>query len=132
MRLGGKRILKWQRLKIGGLILFCVVMSSFATASPPTQQITIHTFFPHYSPKYVQVVMGTPISWKNPTKTHHSITHDECTTGQGCAFDSGPIGPNQTFFIDHLAPGYYPYHCSFHPVMRGVLVVRDFAPSRES
>lgn len=130
-----KRFPVYKTLKIRGLILMMVgtfLLGSFASAAPTTLRITISTFSPHYSPELVHIGTGTPISWENRTSTLHSITHDGCTTGQRCAFDSGPIGPNQTFQIDHLPPGSYPYHCTFHPIMRGVLVVLESDLSSES
>lgn len=134
-----KMMRKWslvyEPLKIRVLVLILVgmfLMGSIASAAPTTLRITIGTFFPHYSPKLVRIETGTPISWVNQTSTLPSITHDGCTTGGRCAFDSGPIGSNQTFRIDHLPPGYYPYHCSFHPIMRGVLVVLESDLSSES
>ena len=94
-------------------------------AAPPGLRITIGTFSPHFSPKLARIKTGTSISWINPTTTLHSITHDGCITGQQCAFDSGPMGRNQTFSINDLPPGSYPYHCSFHPIMRGFVVVLE-------
>ncbi len=128
LRMMWKRFLGPQFLKINGLILLGLSMfllESFVSAAPPTLRITIGTFSPHYSPKLVHIQTGTPVSWENRTSILHTITHDGCTTGGTCAFDSGPIGPNRTFNIDHLPPGRYPYHCSFHPIMRGTLVVLD-------
>jgi len=134
-----RMIRKWslvyEPLKIRGLVLLVMSMfllGSFASAAPPTLRITISTFPPHYSPELVHIGTGTPISWENRTSTLHSITHDGCNTWQRCAFDSGPIGPNGTFQIDHLPPGSYPYHCTFHPIMRGVLVVLESDLSSKS
>ena len=72
---------------------------------------------------HLEVRTGTTISWENPTSNLHSITEDGCRRNETCAFDSGPIGPNQTFTLVQLPPGQYSYHCSYHPIMRGVLVV---------
>lgn len=130
-----KQLLGYEPLKIRGLNLMMVLtllMSSLVSAAPLTQRITIGTFSPHYSPKLVHIETGRSISWVNRTSTLHSITHDGCITGQRCAFDSGPIGPYGTFQIEHLLPGSYPYDCSFHPIMRGVLVVRASSLSSES
>ena len=121
-----KRTLLSQQLIRGRLLLLMVgmfLMGSFAVAAPATLRITIGTFAPYYSPTSVHIGTGTPISWDNPTADLHSITHDGCKTGEGCAFDSGPLGRNGTFTLRHLPPGSYSYHCSFHPIMRGVLVV---------
>lgn len=129
-----KRSFVYQPLRKAGLVLLMIgmlLMGSFATAAPSTIRITISTFSPYYSPKSVQVGTGTPIYWENPTLDIHSITHDGCRAGERCAFDSGAIGPNRTFTVQHLPPGYYPYHCSFHPIMRGVVVVLESSSPNE-
>ena len=130
-----KRAYGYRPLKIGRFPLLMVTllwMSSIATAAPSTLKITIGTFSPYYSPKLVHIGTGTPISWDNPTSGLHSITHDGCKTGERCAFDSGAIGPKGTFTLHHLPPGSYSYHCSLHPIMRGVLVVLDSAIPSET
>ena len=114
-----------QRNILGLVIASLFAMASLAIAAPLTARITIHTFAPYYSPTLVRIGTNTPISWNNPTSALHSITHDECQSGAHCAFDSWPLGPNSTFTIPQLSPGSYHYHCSFHPIMQGVLVVQD-------
>jgi hypothetical protein len=124
-------------LKRGGVILLLAIlflMAPFANLAfsgvPSSFRIIIGTFFPYYSPEFVHIGTGTSVSWENPTSDLHSITHDDCKAGGRCAFDSGPLGPNGKFTVRHLPPGEYPYHCSFHPIMRGVLVVTESgAPS---
>ncbi len=101
------------------------VLGSFASASPSGLRITIKTFAPYYSPTSVHVNSNTSVSWTNPTAALHSITHDDCKDGPRCVFDSGPLGPDGTFMLHQLPPGSYSYHCTFHPIMRGVLVVTD-------
>ena len=107
------------------ICLFLFLMVPFATAATSKLHITIGTFSPYYSPNLAHIRTGSPITWENPTATLHSIRHDGCTSGDRCAFDSGAIGPNRTFTVHHLQAGYYPYHCSFHPIMRGVVVVLE-------
>lgn len=105
------------------LIVSLFLIAPFALAGPSSFRIILGTFSPYYSPKSAHIRTGTPISWENPTADLHSITHDGCKTGERCVFDSGPLGPNRTFTLRHLPPGQYPYHCSFHPIMQGTLVV---------
>lgn len=107
------------------LLVGFFIIGSLAVAAPSTLRITIGTFAPYYSPAFVHINTSTSIFWDNPTAVLHSITHDGCKKGDRCAFDSGPLGPNGTFTVYHLPPGSYPYHCSFHPIMRGVLVVQE-------
>lgn len=121
---------------IGGAFAFlvgCLLLTNpLAIAAPSAFRIIIGTFSPYYSPNVVHIGAGTSVSWENPTLDLHSITHDGCKTGERCAFDSGPLGPNGTFTVRHLPPGHYPYHCSFHPIMRGTLVVTEPHPSNET
>ncbi|MCA9470508.1 MAG: hypothetical protein MRJ96_06155 [Nitrospirales bacterium] len=111
-------------------LLVCLTfVSALASGVPPAQRIVMGTFSPYYSPAVAQVPNGISISWENPTATIHSITHDGCKAGERCAFDSGPVGPSQTFLLEELSPGMYPYHCTFHPIMRGLLVVHESDPT---
>lgn len=133
-RCEGYEFLKRGRLAI--IIGFLVVIAPFAldnlSAAPSSLRIILGTFSPYYSPKFAHIRTGTLISWENPTADLHTITHDGCKTGEECAFDSGPLGPNRTFTLHHLAPGQYPYHCSFHPIMQGTLMVTESDTSRET
>ena len=126
----GKKVLARRCLAI--LMVNISLMVSLASAAPSHLTITMSTFFPYYSPKSVQIRSGASISWENPTADLHSITHDACRTPGPCAFDSGAIGPNRTFTLNQLPPGHYPYHCSFHPIMRGTLVVIESDTSNET
>ena len=122
----------YESLKRGRFVLLIVCLFLIApvamaanSVTPSSLRIILGTFSPYYSPKFVHIRTGTPISWENPTADLHSITHDGCKTGERCAFDSGPLGPNRTFTLRHLPPGHYPYHCSFHAIMQGTLVVTE-------
>ena len=121
-----------QRGIISLFLCSLLVLGSLAMAAPSTFRITIGTFAPYYSPTLVHIDTGTAIAWDNPTAALHSITHDGCIKGARCAFDSGPLGPNGTFTVHHLPSGSYPYHCSFHPIMRGVLEVIESYPPNEA
>ena len=97
-----KRTLLSQQLMRGGLVLLMVgmvLMGSFAVAAPSTLRVTIGTFAQYASPTFVHIGTGTPIFWDNPTADLHSIIHDGCKTGERCAFDSSPLGPNGTFTV---------------------------------
>jgi len=130
-----RRVRESVSLKKGlpGIVMISLfVVGSLAVAAPSTLRITIRTFAPYYSPTFVHINTNTSISWENPTSALHSITHDDCRNGAQCAFDSGPLGPNSNFTVHQLSPGSYSYHCSFHPIMRGVLIVKDTDNSNET
>ena len=98
------------------------------TATPPYTAIVIDSGSPYFVPKSATVSTGSPIRWDNPTPTEHTITHTGCLEdGEGCAFDSGILLPNNSFTLPGLAPGRYPYLCRVHPIMRGTIIVTDAA-----
>ena len=78
---------------------------------------------PIIKPSIAVLKPGTPIHWINPTASVHTIRHDDCVGERSCAFDSGPVKPNESYVLPELPEGRYGYHCALHPVMRGVLVV---------
>ena len=98
-------------------------------ATPPYTAIIIDNGSPYFVPKSATVSTGAPIRWENPTPTEHTITHVGCLEdGQGCAFDSGIVLPNDTYTHPGLAPGKYQYLCRIHPIMHGTIIVTDSAP----
>ncbi len=106
------------------VLLLSLLFAGAALAAPAQPAIRMDILWPYYHPAVAQVPTRTPIEWANPTSLPHTVTHDGCTAG-ACAFDSGPVRPGDIFTLPGLPPGRYSYHCSLHPVMRGVLVVQD-------
>jgi nitrite reductase (NO-forming) len=45
-------------------------------------------------------------------------------TADDGAFDSGNVDPGQSWRRRFDTPGTYPFHCTPHPFMKGVIVVR--------
>ena len=115
--------MSWFTIALTAWLLMVGVLPG--VASPPRLYITIESESPYFQPAVVTATAGTAIRWENPTATHHTITHDGCITDDPCAFDSGSIGPNETYTVPGLPPGSYPYHCRLHPIMRGVLTMSD-------
>jgi plastocyanin len=71
-----------------------------------------------YSPDQVSVKMGTRVVWTNSGAVAHTVTADD-----GTSFDSGSIDPKTSFALTATAAGTFAYHCTFHPWMKGTLVV---------
>src|SRR5919106_946457 len=117
------------------MIGFLVLMASSPSHSDTgTVEITMGNWAPYYQPSSAVMVSGTSVRWTNPTASPHTIRHDGCLSEGPCAFDSGPVFPDNSFSLPPLAPGLYPYHCELHPVMRGMLIVdapetRQVAPA---
>ena len=65
------------------------------------------------------VAPGTKINIANNDTVEHSVTSD--TAG---AFDQDVDGNEKATLTAPSQPGEYPFHCSYHPNMKGVVVVR--------
>jgi plastocyanin len=62
---------------------------------------------------------GAQVSVINKDSAEHTVTSD--TAG---AFDAEVQGNKQATFSAPTTPGSYPFHCTYHPSMHGVLVVQ--------
>jgi plastocyanin len=67
----------------------------------------------------VTIATGTAVVWKNNDDDPHTVTADDGS------FDSKGLGQGDTFRHVFTKPGTYPYHCSAHPYMKGVVVVEN-------
>jgi plastocyanin len=93
---------------------------SASTAAPPvaaaTATITIDNF-KFASPPSVSP--GATVAVKNADPMEHSVTADS-----GNAFSVDIDGGESATFTAPTTPGTYNYHCSYHPMMHGQLIVK--------
>jgi plastocyanin len=78
-----------------------------------------------YNPSPVNVSVGRTVSWKNNDITAHTVTEGNPsgnTPSNG--FDSGILGPGQTFKHVFEKPGMVGYFCRLHPFMLGQVIVK--------
>jgi plastocyanin len=132
-----------MRLRYGLFLAFTVACgsggSSYSTSPPPPPppgppppptgtvavSITNYTF----SPDTTRISAGQSVRWSNDDAVAHTVTSDMGATlnsgnlsGTGTdGYGNMTAGANytQSFF----SKGNYPYHCSNHPNMKGVVVV---------
>jgi plastocyanin/sugar lactone lactonase YvrE len=71
-----------------------------------------------FSPATVEVPAGTVITFDNQDTTAHTATS---TDG---AFDSGNLNPGESYSITLDKPGTYTYTCTYHPNMKGTIIVK--------
>lgn len=71
-----------------------------------------------YEPNELKVAVGTTVTWTNTGGAAHTVTSDD-----GTSFDSGPIQPEKQFSRVMDRAGAFPYHCTFHPYMKGTVMV---------
>ena len=70
-----------------------------------------------FKPATITVAAGTSVSWTQKDDDPHTVTADDGS------FDSKGLGQGDTFAHTFVAAGRYPYHCSAHPFMKGVVIV---------
>lgn len=64
------------------------------------------------------VAPATVITFVNTDETRHNVTADDKS------FASPTVTKASTTFAAPSKPGTYPFHCTIHPSMHGMLVVR--------
>ena len=71
-----------------------------------------------FTQERIEVTAGTTIRWTNNDQLQHSVTANDGS------WDSGLINPGGTWTHTFAQPGEYAFHCTPHPFMKGVVVVR--------
>lgn len=80
-----------------------------------TKVVTIEGLTFH--PAVLTVKQGDTVIWKNADLYAHTATAQ-------AAFDSKEIAPNGTWKFTAKNKGSFPYICTLHPTMKGMLVVK--------
>jgi hypothetical protein len=80
------------------------------------------------------ITAGDIVTWTyNQGTEGHTVTHcgDSCSApASSPLFDSGNLGPGQTYSFTFEAPGRYLYYCVFHPpFMQATVVVQAAQPT---
>ena len=78
-----------------------------------------------YDPSPLNVAVGRTVLWINSDNTAHTVTEGNPsgnTPSNG--FDSGILGPGQTFKHAFDKPGTVSYYCTLHPSMLGQVIVK--------
>jgi len=73
-----------------------------------------------YYPNSVTVKVGSTVTWRNDdTQFSHTVTS---TTN---VFDSKNMDRGVVYSYTFKKPGKYPYTCTYHPYMQGMVIVTD-------
>lgn len=71
-----------------------------------------------FTPARIEIPAGSTVVWTNADPLQHTVTADDKR------WDSGLIDANGTYRRRFDRPGTYTFHCTPHPFMKGVVVVR--------
>jgi len=69
-----------------------------------------------FYPQTLKVKKGTVVEWKNDDVVPHTAT--------SASFDSGSLGAGKSWRHTFTETGQFPYACTFHPTMTGVVIVK--------
>jgi plastocyanin len=69
-----------------------------------------------FYPASIEVKKGSVVEWKNDDLVPHTATSP--------SFDSGSLTSGQSWRHTFTAAGTFPYVCTFHPNMKGVVIVK--------
>lgn len=102
------------------------VSSTSATLAAPAQRqsnaaqpahVTIRLL--KFSPQAIEVEAGEMVEWENSDLTPHTVTSEG-----GSDLNSGSIDAGGTWRHTFTQPGTFAYFCTFHPEMKGSVIVK--------
>jgi plastocyanin len=108
---------------LGMVSIFTVGNGASGVASPAasgagatsTSAVEINDFA--FNPATIEVPVGTTVTWTNQDSAPHTATADDGS------FDTGRLDQGQRGSVTFDQPGTYTYICTFHPNMKGTVVV---------
>jgi len=71
----------------------------------------------------VEILVGDTIVWKNADTSFHTVTSGSEAKGLDGIFDSKEFAPGKSFTYKFSEIGVFPYYCTLHPWMSGVVNV---------
>ena len=86
----------------------------------PVEGATVSTI-ENFSYTPTQIGVGDTLTWTNVDGVPHTVTAG--SDGEAVSFDSGLIGPGQSFAVRFDQAGLFPFACALHPSMTGTVSV---------
>ena len=87
-----------------------------APAAPGVGYVKILNFV--YTPSVIRINVGGTVTWQNAESDPHTVTSEI-----GNEMNSGNLTRQQFYVHTFTKPGVYPFHCLFHEVMQGTVIV---------
>lgn len=122
-------IKRWLTLAAAAVVLTGCYHQAPNTSPTPTPvgeamtetEVSIEVKDFAFSPATITVKPGAKISVTNQDSVGHTLTSDD-----GKSFDTKLVAQGQSATITApTTPGSYPFHCTPHPYMKGILVVKE-------
>jgi plastocyanin len=118
----------------------CPTYREEVTAGRGAEEQTVPMEECAYTPTILYVDEGTEVTWINMDGVPHTVTGAQLSWGsheyippQPREADGTPSEESSEGVVRHRFddPGVYPYHCTLHPGMVGVVVVGDVEAAKE-
>lgn len=87
-----------------------------AARSPRAVAVKIRDF--EFGPRTLRITRGTRVTWSDADTTNHTVTFAKGRPG-----DLGNLDPGDMVSAHFTRAGIYAYVCTYHPNMRGRVVV---------
>jgi plastocyanin len=92
--------------------------SGAAPSGPAVQSATVTIKSFKFGPPTIVVKKGGRVKFDNADAAAHTATADDRS------FDTQTIDQGKTKTVTFMTAGTIPYHCDFHPFMKGTIVVK--------
>jgi plastocyanin len=109
------------RLRSAAAVIAVVPIAFAAAPAGGAAGPTVAIVDLHYRPSPVTIQVGQTVTWNNEGFENHTVTS---VSGE---FDSGTIRGEKQFSLTFTKPGTFPYTCTFHPIMKGTVIVTGHA-----
>jgi plastocyanin len=73
-----------------------------------------------YNPGSITIKSGQTVVWTNNDDKDHTVIGDTDKK-----FKSENLGPGDKYTYTFSKSGKFPYHCKYHPRMKGTVIVQD-------
>ena len=112
-----------------GIISFSMIQNSFAeelikvTIPKGTSVPSCEAKSLCYIPDPISVNVGDVVEWTNRDSTIHNVSSGSPKNGYDGVIYSGLMHPNEVFAFSFDESGSFPYFCTIHPWMEGLIIV---------
>lgn len=89
-----------------------------AAVGPQAETVTVRLKDLEFRPSRIEITAGTTVVWVNDDQVAHTVTADDGS------WNSGLIAAGAAWVSEFEEPGTYTFHCTPHPFMTGVVLVR--------
>lgn len=102
----------------GGIFLSATALGQAKASQVHVVRMEMQNYRFTYQPETMVVNVGDTVEWVNDDMYAHNVYSDDHT------FHSPTIDPKGSWRYKAVKKGTYHYYCTFHPNMKGTLVVR--------